>query len=88
MANLLMDMNMKMLLGRLTGIPRVGKLHTAPVPTHTVPVVGTGAHHTINGTVSFKTRSTIGTRGYMCPLQPLVTSRKQDARQLMCMYIS
>ena len=48
-----------------TGIPRVGFSHTVPEPAHTIPVPGTGTYRTVNLTVSYGTRGTIGTRGFL-----------------------
>lgn len=50
-------------LGFRTGIPRVGNLHTAPIPANTVPVTGTGMPRPVNRAVSHKTRGIMGTRG-------------------------
>jgi hypothetical protein len=48
-----------------TGIPRVGFSHTVPEPVNTVPVAGTGTYPTVKFTVSYGTRGTIGTRGFL-----------------------
>jgi hypothetical protein len=47
------------------GNPWVGFCNTTPVPAHTVPVKGMGAHRTAASAVLHKTHGTIGTRGCM-----------------------
>jgi hypothetical protein len=52
-------------VGFRTGNPRVGFYHTVPEPAYTVPVAGTGTHCTVNRAVSYETRGTTGTRGFL-----------------------
>ena len=52
------DVQHEVFVGFGTGIPWVGF-------SHTVPVVGTGTYCTVNLTVSYGTRGTIGTCGFL-----------------------
>ena len=56
-------------VGFRTGMGRVGKSDTVPVPAHTVPVTGRVRYWRVTGAVLYETRGTCCTRGCV-PIRP------------------
>ena len=75
------DLKSTLYLGFNTGNLQVRILHTAPIPVDTIPVVGAGTHQPMKSTVSYETRGTTSTCGFILN-RPPYNLVKAHTRQL------